>query len=266
MGLLLPRAGHSAVLACAQAHPDGFRDERAREEEALGQLQLDAAQSGPSAWDAWDGARRDEAADVRHQLRALLAAGDAGKSADPERGVRARDASFPPGLPLALLVLAEQDAEAEPYRPDVARSGEQSCAAQVLAARLQPAERLDAARSEPREQRWTQRPSLLKALKAQVELPQLQAAPQGERVAQQRPGPQVVQAAQLERQASQPLAAQSWDAQQERASAERKLELAARAEPRPGQAWAVEPRLLASAEPLAARDAPVAQPQLPSSV
>jgi hypothetical protein len=87
----------------------------------------------------------------------------------------------------------------------------------------------------------------------------------GEPVAQLLPAQQVVQAAQLERQASRPPAARSWDAQQERASAERKPELAVQAEPRPGQAWPVEPRLLASAEPLAARDEPVAQPQLPSS-
>ena len=75
--------------------------------------------------------------------------------------------------------------------------------------------------------------------------------------------PQVVRAAQLERQASRPLAAQSWDAQQERAPAERKPGLAGRAEPRP--AWLPEPQLLASGEPLAAQDAAVAQRQLPSS-
>jgi hypothetical protein len=152
LGLLLLRAERSAVLACAQAHPDGFPDEPAREEEALGQLRSDAAQLEPSAWDAWDGARRDEAADAPHQLLALLADEDAGKSADRERAVRAQDASFPPKLPLALLVPAEQDAEAEPYRLDVVRSAEQSCAAQVFAARQQPAERLDAVCSVPREQ------------------------------------------------------------------------------------------------------------------
>jgi hypothetical protein len=74
-----------------------------------------------------------------------------------------------------------------------------------------------------------------------------------------------MQAAQSERQASQPLAAQSWDAQQERVSAERKPGLAVQAEPLAGQAWPAEPRLLASPQPVAARDAVVAQPQLPSS-
>jgi hypothetical protein len=50
------------------------------------------------------------------------------------------------------LVLGEQDAAAELYRLDEARSGEQSCAAQVAAARPQPAERPDAVHSERREQ------------------------------------------------------------------------------------------------------------------
>jgi hypothetical protein len=133
--LLLPRAEHSAVRACAQAHRDGFPDEPARAAEALGQLQSDAAQLEPSAWDALDGARRDAAADANRQRQALLADGGAGKSADPERVARARDASFLPELPLALLVLVEQDAAVEPYKPDEAQSAEQSCAAQVFGAR-----------------------------------------------------------------------------------------------------------------------------------
>ena len=125
-------------------HRDGFLDERGRAEEALAQLQADAVRSELSVWDASDGARPGEAADAPHPRQALLAVGDAGKSADPERVVRARGASFLLELRLALLVLAEQDAVVEPYRPDVARSGEQSCAAQVVAARQQPKERLDA--------------------------------------------------------------------------------------------------------------------------
>ena len=99
----------------------------------------------------------------------------------------------------------------------------------------------------------------------QVELSRLRAAGRGEPMARRLPGPQVVQAAQLEPQASQPPVARPRDGQQEREPAERKPELAGRVEPRPVQAWPAEPRLLASAEPLAARDAPVAQPQLPSS-
>jgi hypothetical protein len=188
LGLLLLRAEHSAVRACAQAHRDGYPDERVRAAEGLGQLQADAAQLEPSAWDAWDGARRGVAADVPHQRQALLAAGDAGKSADPERVARAQDASFPLELRLALLVLAEQDAAVEPYRPDAAQSAEQSCAAQVFAARQQLAERLDAARSEPRA--VPTRSS--KARQVQVELPRLRAEVRGEPVAQRLPEPQVV--------------------------------------------------------------------------
>ena len=261
LDLLLPRAEHSAVRACAQAHRDGFPDEPVRAEEALDQLQSDAAQSGPSAWDAWDGARRGEAADAPLQLLALLAAGDAEKSADPEPAVRAQDALFPATLLLAQLEPAEQGAEGEPYRPDVVRSGEQSCGAQVFAARQQVAEQLDAECSAPREQRAAPKQSSM-ALQAQVEQPLPVVALRDERVAQL---PPELQEEQLERQASQRLAAQLWDAPQEWASAEQKPELAVQAEPRPGQAWPPEPRLLASGEPLAARGAVVAQRQLPSS-
>jgi hypothetical protein len=208
LGLLLPRAERSAVRACAQAHRDGFPDEPAREEEGLDRLQADAAQSGPSAWDAWDGAHRVEAADALLQLLALLAAGDAGKSADPERAARAQDASFPPELRLARLGLAEPDAVAGLYTPDEARSAGQSCAAQVFAARQQLVERLDAVCSEPRERHATRR-RLSMAPQARVEQPPLVAALRGGPVARLLPEPQVVQAAQLERQASQPPAARS---------------------------------------------------------
>jgi len=218
----------------------------------------------PSAWDAWDGARRGEAADVPHQLLALLADEDAGKSADRARAVRAQDASFPPEFRLALLVLVEQDVEAEPYRPDVVRSAEQSCAAQVFAARQQPAERLDAVCSAPREQQVMRKRSST-ALQAQAEQPPLVAALQDEAAVRPLPGPLLVLAAQQEPVASQPLAAQSQDAQQERASAERKRELAAQAA-REQQASQQVPRMWASAERPAARDAAAqAQPQLPSS-
>jgi hypothetical protein len=168
LDLLLPRAEHSAVRACAQAHRDGFPDERDREEEDLGQLRSDAAQSERSAWDAWDGARRDEAEDVHHQLRAHPAGGDAGKSADPERAAQALDAWFPLALRLALLVPAEQDAAAGPYKPVEGRSAEQSCAAQAFAARQQLAEQLDAECSAPREQRAARKRSSM-ALQAQGE-------------------------------------------------------------------------------------------------
>jgi hypothetical protein len=134
-----------------RARPAGCPDEQVPAAEALDQRQADAARLEPNESDAWDGARRGEAADVHHQLQTLLAAEDAGKSADPERVARAPGASFPPQLPLAVLVLVEQDAVAELYTPDEARSAEQSCAAQVAAARQQPAARTDAVHSGLRE-------------------------------------------------------------------------------------------------------------------
>jgi len=85
-------------------------------------------------------------------------------------------------------------------------------------------------------------------------------------VAQRLPGPQVLLAGQQERQAFQPLAAQSRDAQQERASAEQKPELAVQADLLEQQVSPPEPRLWTSAERPAARAAVAqARRQLPSS-
>ena len=255
MGLLLLRAEHSAVLAVAKAHRDGFRDERVRAEEALDQLQADVAQTEPSAWDASDGARLGEAADAAHQPRALPEDGDAEKSADPEPVVLAQDAWFRPELRLALLAPAEPDAAAGPYKPVAAQSAEQSCAAQVFAARQQPGERPDAAYSGPREQQAMRKRQSM-ALRARTELPQLPAAAlRDAAMAQPLQGPQGVQAAQPGRRASQPQAARSRGAQQVRASGERKPW---RAGPQAQLILPAEPRLLASAEPAAALDAPVA--------
>jgi hypothetical protein len=142
-----------------RARPAGCPDEQVPAAEALDQRQADAARLEPNESDAWDGARRGEAVDVHHQLRVHLAAEDVGKSADPARVDRARDASFPLELPLALLGPVERDAVAEPYIPDGARSGEQSCAGLAFAEQQQPAEPRDAVYSEPREQQAMQRPS-----------------------------------------------------------------------------------------------------------
>jgi hypothetical protein len=105
------------------------------------------------------------------------------------------------------------------------------------------------------------------ALPVLVELPQLREALPAEPVVQPLLEPQVVQAAQLERQAFQPPVAQSRAAQQERVAAERKPGLAAQAELREQQASRQEPQLWASVErPATARDAAAqAQPLLPSS-
>ena len=175
MGLLLHHAEHSAVLAGAKAHRDGFPDERGRAEEGLDQLRADAVRSELSAWDASDGARPGEAADADHQLPALPEDGDAGKSVDQGPAAPAQDAWFRLELRLALLGLAEQDAEAEPCKPDEAQSAEQSCAAQVFAARQQPGEQPDAAYSGPREQQAMRKRQSM-ALRALTELPQLPAA------------------------------------------------------------------------------------------
>jgi len=217
------------------------------------------ARSELSGWDASDGARPGEAGDAAHQPRALPEDGDAGKSVDPVRVVLAQDASFPPERLLALLAPAEPDAAAGPYRPDEGQSAEQSCAAQVFAARQQLAEAWDAACSQPREQQVAPKRSSI-ALQVQKETPQRLAAPQDAAAGLLLPE-EVVQATQPGPQASQRLAAQSRDAPQERVYGEWKPEPAAAR-----QVWPAEPRLLASAEPLAARGAAaVAQPQLPSS-
>jgi len=92
------------------------------------------------------------------------------------------------------------------------------------------------------------------------------AASRDEPVAQLLPVPQVVQAAQLERQAFQPPASRSRDAQQERASAEWKREPAAQKAPWEQPASLPEPRLWAAGErPVARGAAARAQRQLPSS-
>jgi hypothetical protein len=182
LGLLLLRAEHTAVLAGAKAHRGGFLDERVQAEEALDQLQADAVRSELSVWDASDGARPGEAADAAHQPRALPEDGDAEKSADPAPVVLARDASFPPERPLALLAPAEPDAAAGPYKPDAAQSAELSCAAPVFAARQQLAEAWDAACSVPREQQAAKRSSM--ALLLQKETPPRLAAQQDAAAAQ----------------------------------------------------------------------------------
>ena len=195
MGLLLLHAEHIAVLADATAHRDGFPDERGRGEEGLGQLQADVVRLEPSAWDASDGARPGEAADAAHQPRALPEDGDVGRSVDQGPVAPAQDAWFQRELRLALLGPAEQDAEAEPYKPDAAQSAEQSCAAQVSAARQQPGEQPDAGYSGPQEQQAMRKRQSM-ALRARTELPQLLAALRDAAMAQLLQVPQGVQEAQ----------------------------------------------------------------------
>jgi hypothetical protein len=159
---------------------------------------------------------------------------------------------------------AEQDAAAEPYKPDEAQSAEQSCAAQVFAALQQPVARLDEAYSElPEQQAMRTRSSMARQAQAAELL--LVAALPDEAVARRLPEPLVALAAQQELAASQPLAAQPV-AQLERVPAERKPELAGLEAAREQQLSVLVPRPLASEEQLAARDAPAVAPrQLPSS-
>jgi hypothetical protein len=75
-------------------HPADCQDARAPAAEAPGQRRAVEDRWAPGAWDAWDGARPDEAADVV-RLRLHLADADAGKWADLEPGDRAQDAWCP---------------------------------------------------------------------------------------------------------------------------------------------------------------------------
>ena len=153
--LLLPRAEHSAALAVALAHPDGYPDAPGPEVAGLDQRPAGADQSTPTASDASDGAPQDAAEAVAHQPRPHLADADAGRSA-----VLELDALEPGGLqsdaqpPPTPVVQAQPDAEAELYKQDAARSAEQSFAVPAVVERWEPEGQPDAALSseEPRMQ------------------------------------------------------------------------------------------------------------------
>ena len=130
--LLLHRAERSAGRAGAQALPDGYQDELVLEAAAQVPHQGDDYPPAPAAWDASDVVRRDAAEDARHQRPAQLDAG-AEKSADRARDARALDAQFRL-KERWIAILAAQAAVAEPCRPDVVPSAEQSCAAREAVA------------------------------------------------------------------------------------------------------------------------------------
>ena len=153
--LLLPRAEHSAALAVALVHPDGYPDAPGPEAAALDRHQAGEDQWTRCASDASDGAPRDAAEAAAHQPRPHLADADAGKSA-----VLELDALEPGGLqsdaqpPPTPVVQAQPDAEAELYKQDAAQSAEQSFAVPAVVERWEPEGQPDAARSseEPRMQ------------------------------------------------------------------------------------------------------------------
>jgi hypothetical protein len=86
-----------------------------------------------SAWDAWDGARRDGAADAERRSL-LLADADAGKLAGREQGDQVPDAWCLRKFPAAEEEVP--DAEAEPCIRDAALSAARSFAVQAAAADL----------------------------------------------------------------------------------------------------------------------------------
>lgn len=143
--LLLRHGGRSAVPACAKALLDEHRDELAPEAGPLAPHQEDADRSEPNAWDAWDGAHPDEAADADRQLPGLLADVDAGKLAVPGPDGPVQDA-FLALLP-AQQVQAARDEAAVPCKRGADRSAAQSCAAQGAAVLQRPAVEPDAAHS-----------------------------------------------------------------------------------------------------------------------
>ena len=191
LGLLLRRAEHSAVQVGAKARRDGFPDgRRAGRRQPWTNSERTRARRRLAR-----GMHRTTLARTQRRTRPPLGApadADAGKLADLAPDVPAQDAWFRLELRLALLGLAEQDAEAVPCKPDAAQSAEQSCAAQVFAARQRPGERPDAAYSGPREQQAMRKRQSM-ALRARTELPQLPAALRDAAMAQLLQGVQAAQ-------------------------------------------------------------------------
>jgi hypothetical protein len=106
-------------------------------EEAPGLHPEAALLRAPAAWDAWDAAHPDEAADAEHQQGLRLEPADAAeKSVDQEPGVPEQHASRRRSeLQVAQAVEVEMDAPGL-CTPVAVRFAEQSCAAQVVAQQL----------------------------------------------------------------------------------------------------------------------------------
>jgi hypothetical protein len=111
----------------------GYRDELAREEVIQVPPQSGACPPEPNAWDAWDGARLDAAADAARPLPDLLPDADAEKWADREPDAPEQDA-HPPSIARS----AHRGAAAELCRPDAGRFAARSCVVPELAASWEP--------------------------------------------------------------------------------------------------------------------------------
>jgi len=131
----------NAGRAFAPARQDGCRDEPGRAAAIPGQLQWDGSRQAPSAWDAWDAARRAAVLAGPHLLPEPADAG-VGRSAAPVRDVRVPGVRSRQERRLAPLV---RPGAAALYTPDAVRSAARSCAAGVPLALLPRAAQRDSA-------------------------------------------------------------------------------------------------------------------------
>jgi hypothetical protein len=121
----------SVGLACARAHLDGFPVEPAPEVATPVPRQWVARLPALAAWDAWDGAHPDAAADEARQHQVQLDA-DAEKLAAPARDGRAQDAEFQQQK-RSIARSAHRVSAAGLYTQDAAQSAARSCEVQESA-------------------------------------------------------------------------------------------------------------------------------------
>jgi hypothetical protein len=124
---------HNAARDDAKAHPDGFPDEWVLAAEALGQLQLVAAQvHHPDGLDAWDAARLAVTEDVCRAHHPLGA--DAGKLAVPELVyLEPGDSTLGESVVRVAVVAALAAVELALDKPDAGQSAERSSADRAVA-------------------------------------------------------------------------------------------------------------------------------------
>ena len=232
--------------------PGDCRDERVPEAEGPDRLQWAGVRKDPCAWDASACARRGEAADVAPLRLEDLEAEDAGRLAGRERDVQEQDASYPQAHPFVLSAL--QDEAAELCRQGAARSAEQSCAVQAVAANPQSlVGQPDAAVRAPLAAQMRQQPTEVQERMAQLSEP---AAPDGAVE-----GRQQAKAARIPKQRAFPTVwVRPEVAEQAQALKVQRAVALRQAEP----VWGPEGQLLAWLRPEAqARDVPAAPQPLP---